>query len=297
MEYAVALKRTSFRHWLRIIGPVISNIVLISTGCAVFAFGMNAILIPYDFLSGGTTGIAMVWHHYSPTINIGWMYMVLNMPLIIFGWRAISLNFALYTVYGIAFFSFIAGFLTPAPIQLDDRLVAALLAGLICGVGGGLILRTPGSAGGLDIVAVYLKKKFGFSVGSLGFIANATSVLASMVVFSVQAGIYTLIFLFTASKVIDYVVYGLNRKKSLLVISNYSDTIAETLLKKRSVGVTFLNGQGGFTKDEKKIIFTIVGRLEMQSIKNTILKIDPRAFIVVNDTHEVLRPNKITSPL
>jgi uncharacterized membrane-anchored protein YitT (DUF2179 family) len=297
MDYAIALKRTTIRKRFSAAVPIIFNLGLISGGCAIFAFGMNAILIPYHFLSGGTTGIAMVWHHYVPSINIGWLYLLLNMPLILFGWRAISLSFMLYTVYGIVFFSAIAGIIPQTAIPLDSPMVAALLAGVVCGVGGGLILRTPGSAGGLDVIAVYLKKRFGFSVGSTGFIANALSVVASMLVFSLQAGLYTLIFMFTAAKVIDHIVYGLNRKKSLLVVSNRSEAIAEALLKNRCGGVTFFKGQGGYLREEKNIIFTIAGHLEMHRIKNTILSIDPQAFIVINETREVHRYSQVTSPL
>ena len=297
MEYAISLHRTPYRKWLAAARPVAFNLAMISAGCAIFSFGMNAILIPYHILSGGLTGIAMVVHHFVSSINIGLCYLAINMPLVLFGWRTISLSFMLYTIYGIAFFAAIAGFITPTAIQLDSPLIAALLAGIVCGVGGGLILRTPGTAGGLDVIAVYLKRRFGFAVGSMGFVANAASVVASMVVFSVQAGIYTLIFLFIAAKVIDRIVSGMNPKKALIVITEQSDAIAEAILKYHYGGVTFLKGQGGYRREDKKIIFTITSQMEIQKVKNTILNIDPHAFIVVNDTREVLRCSQIPTSL
>lgn len=293
MEYAISLNRSSYRRWLAAARLVVLNLVILSTGCAIFSFGLKAVLIPYNILSGGVTGIAMVVHHFVPSANIGLCFLAINIPLLVFGWWAISLGFMLYTIYGIAFFSSIAGFITPAAIQLDSPLIAALLAGVVCGVGSGLILRTPGSAGGLDVVAVYMKKKYGFSVGSIGFIANAASVVAGMVIFSVQAGLYTLIFLFTAAKVVNHIVGGMNRKKSLIVVTGHSEEIAEALLKYRHIGVTFLKGQGGYRREDTNIIFTIVSQLEIQKVKNTILNIDPQAFIVVNDTREVLKCSQV----
>ena len=293
MEYAISLNRTSYRKWLVTAKLVAFNLVILSAGCAIFSFGLKAVLIPYNILSGGITGIAMVVHHFVPSVNIGLCFLAINMPLLVFGWRAISLSFMLYTIYGIVFFSSIAGFISPAAIQLDNPLIAALLGGVVCGVGSGLILRTPGSAGGMDVIAVYMKKRFGLSVGSIGFIANAASVVASMVIFSVQAGLYTLIFLFTAAKVIDHIVGGMNRKKSLIIVSGHSEEIAEALLKYRHIGITFLKGQGGYRREDTNIIFTIASQLEIQKVKNTILNIDPQAFIVVNDTREVLKCSQV----
>jgi uncharacterized membrane-anchored protein YitT (DUF2179 family) len=221
-------------------------------------------------------------------MGIGLAYFLLNIPLAIIGWMNISRRFMIYSVFGMIFFSLAAATIHPPVPDIKDPILAALLSGIICGIGSGLILRSFGSAGGMDILGIYLNKKFGFRIGSIIFVGNASVLAAGAFFCNIQIALYSMIFLFTCGKVTDSILTGFNRRKALIVISDKAETIAERILNCKGRGVTFLNGEGAFSKKEKKVIFTITSLTELPKLKEMILTLDPDAFMVINDTLEVV---------
>lgn len=264
------------------------NIGLISLGSIIYVYGLNGILVPQGFLNGGVVGISILLHYLIPVAGIGSIYLLLNIPLVFLGWMHVSRTFMLYTLYGILFFSFITAAFHPKALVISDPILAALLAGVLCGAGGGIILRSMGSAGGLDILSVYLNKKFGLRIGTIFFASNALVLTAGAFLYDLERALYSIIFLYTSGRVMDAVITGFNKRKSLLVISDHAQNIANTILESKGRGVTFLNGEGAFTQKAKKVIFTITTLFELPKMKEMILSIDPEALIVVNDTLEVL---------
>jgi uncharacterized membrane-anchored protein YitT (DUF2179 family) len=264
------------------------NIGLITLGSIVFVIGMDGILVPHEFISGGALGIALLAHYLVPSIGVGLAYLVVNIPLALLGWFNISRSFMVYTIFGILVFSVAAHVIHPTMPVIEDPILAALLAGVICGAGSGLILRSVGSAGGMDILGVYLNKKFGFRIGSIVFAANVSVLLAGAYLYDIQMALYSVIYLFTTGKVTDAILTGFNRRKAMMIISDHTAVIAEKILSCKGRGVTFLNGEGAFTGREKKVIFTITSLTELPKMKELVLSQDPNAFIVVNDTLEVL---------
>lgn len=264
------------------------NIGLISLGSIIYIYGLNGILVPQGLLNGGVIGISILLHYLIPVAGIGSIYLLLNIPLVFLGWMHVSRTFMLYTLYGILFFSFTTAIFQPKSLLISDPILAALLAGVLCGVGGGIILRSMGSAGGLDILSVYLNKKFGLRIGSIFFASNALILVAGAFLYDVEQALYSIIFLYTSGRVMDAVITGFNKRKSLLVISESAQDIANVILESKGRGVTFLNGEGAFTQKAKKVILTITTLFELPKMKEMILSIDPQAFIIVNDTLEVL---------
>ena len=264
------------------------NIGLISLGSIIYVYGLNGILVPQGLLNGGVVGLSILIHYLIPVAGIGSIYLLLNIPLVFLGWMHVSRTFMLYTLYGILFFSFVAAAFQPEELPISDPILAALLAGVLCGTGGGMILRSMGSAGGLDILSVYLHKKLGLRMGAIFFASNALILTAGAFLYDIERALYSIIFLYTSGRIMVAVITGFNRRKSLIVISDYAQDIANTILEKKGRGVTFLNGEGAFTQKEKKVIFTITTLIELPKMKKTIMSIDPKAFIVVNDTLEVL---------
>jgi len=267
---------------------IIYNVSLIGGGSIIYVFGLNGVLVPQGFLNGGLVGIVMLVHYLFPVMGIGMLYFLLNIPLVVLGWKHISRTFMLYSIVGIFIFSLVTAVVYPPVFTIDDPILAALLAGVFCGVGGGLILRSMGSAGGLDILSVYLNKKFGFRIGTIFFGVNTLVLMAGAFFYNLNLTLYSIVFLFTHGKVMDAIITGFNRRKSLLVISDKARHIADAMLERKGRGVTFLNGEGAFTGKEKKIIFSITSIVELPKTKEMILSLDPDAFIVVNDTLEVL---------
>jgi uncharacterized membrane-anchored protein YitT (DUF2179 family) len=182
----------------------------------------------------------------------------------------------------------VTSILRPEPVILADPLLAALLGGVICGFGCGLILKSIGSAGGMDILAIYLNRRFGLRVGTIAFTANALVIMSGGWMLDLNLALYSIILLFMCGWVTNAVVSGFNARMALIIVSDMSDIIARELLGAFNRGVTFLDGEGGFSKRPKRVILTVTTVAEVPKIKEMIFSYDPRAFVVINNTFEVL---------
>jgi uncharacterized membrane-anchored protein YitT (DUF2179 family) len=264
------------------------NLCLIISGSIVFVWGMHAVMLPAKLYGGGLTGIAILLNIHLPSIDVGLSYFILNIPLILLGWAHLGKGFIAYTLFGIIFFSIAAIGIRPAPITIEDPILATLLAGVICGTGNGLILRSLGSAGGLDILAIYLNKRFGYRVGTVSSVFSILVVIAGAYLLNVDLALYSIIYLFVCGRVTNMVITGFNARKSVLIISNYADRIANDILHKVGRGVTYLDGAGAYSRNKKKIILTITTLTDIPKLKKLVFVHDPEAFIVINDTLEVI---------
>jgi uncharacterized membrane-anchored protein YitT (DUF2179 family) len=270
------------------IKSVLINIGLIASGCFVFAIGMNSVMITHQLYCGGLTGIAILIKYQITSLDIGLIYFLLNIPLLVFGWYSISHRFMFYTLFGIIFFSLIADIVHfPSP-PVNDMLLAALLSGVICGAGSGLILRSLGSAGGLDILAIYLNKRFSFRTGTVLFIFNSFIILAGVWLLDVEKALYSVIYMFICGRVINLVIKGFSDRKSIMIISDLAEDIATEVLKLNGHGVTFLEGEGAYSHQKKKVVLTIINLTDLPKVKELVLRCDPLAFVVIHDAVEVL---------
>ena len=269
------ISHASIREWL-------VDAAYIMAGCVVFVVGMNALLIHHQMLAGGLTGVALLLHYAVGLCDVGWWYFLLNIPLVWLGWRHIGKRFMILTAFGMTFFSLASVWINPAPFAVHDPILVAISAGAICGLGAGLILRSQGSAGGLDILSVYLKNKWGFSIGSLGFAMNGAILAAGAWFTELQAALYSAIFIFVCARVVDVVMAGVNPQKIVLVISDRSEEVARRLMQQMSCGVTFIQGEGGFSRRDKKIILSVVRSMDVPRFKACAVGEDPEALLVVN---------------
>lgn len=281
-------KEINYEELMHSVRTVAVNLGLIAAGSIIYSMGINGVLIPKGFLSGGVLGLAVLIHYLIPFAAVGVLYLVMNVPLIFLGWVHVSRRFVLYSLFGSIFFSASLSIIHPPVPDISDPILAAILAGVICGAGAGIILRSMGSAGGMDILGIYLNKRFGFRIGSILFASNALVLFAGAYLYDVELTLYSVIFLFTSGRVTDAILTGFNRRKSLLIISENSEAIGQKILNKLGRGMTYLRGEGAFTRKEKNVIFTITTLTELPKMKELILNEDPEAFVVVNDTLEVL---------
>ena len=263
------------------------NCVLITLGSFICAVAINGILIPKHFLSGGFTGLCLIIHYLFERIDVGWLYLVVNIPLFILGWMRVSRPFLLYSLFGMGVFS-LALLVTKVTLAVHDQMLAAILAGIIAGIGSGLIFRSYGSAGGLDIIAIFLNQKYSIRLGQTILAFNAFILLACAILFGIDLALYTLVYLFVYTYLIDLVLVGLNQRKTVFVISDNSQKIANEILKKMNRGVTLFKGEGAYTRTPRDIIYTAITMKELTKLKDLIFSIDQEAFVVVNDTKEVL---------
>ena len=273
---------------LQVVLPVLRNLGLIAAGSVVFVYGMNAIMIPAKLFSGGLTGVAILLSYQFTWLDVGMVYLLLNIPLLILGWVSISRRFIAYSLFGIIFFSLTATGIRPPAVQLADPLLAALLSGAICGAGCGLILRSLGSAGGMDILAVYLNKRYGVKIGTILFVANAMVIVAGIYCSDLNAALYSTLLLFISGHVVNAVVSGFNARMTVMVVSDQSGPIARDVLDRLNRGVTFLEGEGAYSRSPKRVILTVTTLTDLPKLKEIIFRHDANAFVVVNNTMEVI---------
>jgi uncharacterized membrane-anchored protein YitT (DUF2179 family) len=267
--------------------PVVWNCFLMTLGSFICAFAINGILIPKHFLSGGFTGLCLIVYYWYPAIDVGWLYLLLNVPLFVIGWVGISRKFFLYSLFGMGVFS-LALLVTKVNIEVHEQMLAAILAGIISGIGSGVILRSYGSAGGLDIIAISLNQKYSIRLGRTILAFNTLILLACAILFGVDLALYTLVYIFVATYLIDLVLVGINQRKTVFVISDASREIADEILKEMHRGVTFFKGEGAYTRVPRDVLYTAVTLKELTRLKDLIFSIDRDAFVVVNDTKEVI---------
>jgi uncharacterized membrane-anchored protein YitT (DUF2179 family) len=263
------------------------NLGLLVAGSLLCAVGVNGILIPHRFFSGGLTGLALLLHYLVPAIPVALIYMAANMPLFVAGWFFISRRFFFYSVAGTLIFSAAIGWVDVA-VPVQDKLLAALLAGLILGAGAGIILKSMGSAGGTDILSVILLQRFSIRLGTTILAFNALVLTAAALLFSLEDALFTLIYLYVSTKIVDLVVTGLSQRKAVFIISPHWEKISRRILTEIHRGVTILRGQGGFSAREQQILYTVVTFREASTLKQIVRREDPEAFVVFTDTTEVM---------
>jgi uncharacterized membrane-anchored protein YitT (DUF2179 family) len=283
------------REAIHSVPQILWNLGLIALGSALCALAVNGILVPRQFLSGGFTGLALIIHYFSPALPLGALYFALNIPNFAFGWKFVGRRFFLYSVVGMVIFSAAIQTVQIA-LPVYDQLLSALLAGIIVGVGSGIILKSLGSAGGTDILSVVLFKIFSVRLGTTILAFNTVILVAAALFFSLEKALYTLIYLYIASSMVNLVVMGLNQRKAVYIISPKWKEISQRIMEEIQRGVTIIKGQGGFTGQEEQILYTVITFRELSRLKQMIRREDPEAFVVVSETLEVMGPRVGNQP-
>ncbi|MBW2312413.1 MAG: YitT family protein [Deltaproteobacteria bacterium] len=278
------------RSWTFTLGSarqVLWNMVLIALGSVLCASAINGILIPQGFVSGGIMGFAIIIHYLLPSLAVGWLYFLLNIPIFALGYVYVGRRFFLYSIAGMVIFSAAVLFLRVG-MPIHDKILSAILAGIITGVGSGIILRSLGSGGGTDILSVILLNRFSIRLGSTVLAFNGCILLCAALLFSLDAALYTLVFMYVSTNILNLVVTGLSQRKAVYIISAQWERITQEIYEKIQRGVTIMRGQGGYTGQEHQILYTVITFRELSRLKRLVNAIDPDAFVVVTDTLEVM---------
>ena len=260
----------------------------ITLGCLIASCSINLFLVPSHLLTGGATGIAMIVY-YLTHLPIGAQTFAYNIPLLWAAWRLLGKGYTCDVVIGTAIFSFCLDFTKPlnAFAPVNDYMLAAIFGGVFNGIGYGIVFRMNGSTGGFDIVGAIAKKFYSFNMGGVIFGFNCLVMLAAAFMFGVAPAMFTLICMFMNAMVTDKVIAGFNSRKALLIVSNQAETIAEGIMEVGR-GVTFLHGQGAFTRRERNVVFVVVTLTQVAKMKMIINAIDPDAFVIIMSANEVM---------
>ncbi|CAG9609720.1 YitT family protein [Pseudoneobacillus rhizosphaerae] len=260
--------------------------IFIIFGAILMGIGIEEFLVPNRILDGGIVGISIILSHLTG-FKLGIFIFVLNIPFFFIGYKQIGKTFALSTLLGIAVLSVTTALLHNVPALTEDLLLATVFGGIVLGVGVGIVIRYGGSLDGTEIMAILINKKTPFSVGEIIMFFNVFIFAIAGFVFGWDRAMYSLLAYYIAFKTIDIVIAGLDESKSAWIISEQYEEIGETILARLGRGVTYLNGEGAYTGDDKKVIFCVITRLEEAKLKEIVQEIDPTAFLAVANISEV----------
>ncbi|KNH25882.1 membrane protein [Priestia megaterium] len=265
---------------------IVKRMLFIFVGALLMAVGLEFFLVPNEVIDGGIVGISIILSHLTD-VQIGFYIFVLNLPFFFIGYKQIGKTFALSTLLGVIILSIATSIFHDLPVLTGDPLLATVFGGIVLGVGVGIVIRYGGSLDGTEILAILFNKRTPFSVGETIMFFNLFILGSAGFVFGWDRAMYSLMAYFIAFKTIDIVIQGLDESKSAWIISEQYEQIGEAILARLGRGVTYLNGEGAYTGDDKKVIFCVITRLEEAKLKAIIDEIDPSAFFAVAAIAEV----------
>lgn len=268
------------------------DLLMIALGCAFYGYGLVNVNIANNLAEGGVTGVTLIiryWFHIDPAYTT----VLINVPLIIIGYRYLGRKSLLYTVYGtlgLSFFIWLWQRIS-LPINLNvqhDMFLAGILAGFFGGLGSGLIYRFGGTTGGTDVVARILEKQRRISMGKTLLSLDVVVLTLSLSYLNLRQMMYTLLASYVFSKIVDFIQEGSYAARGLIIISPKNEEIADALMRHLDRGISYLKAEGGYSGEDKKVIYSVISSTELTTAKRIIEGIDNSAFISIIDVNEVL---------
>ena len=265
---------------------IIKRAAFITLGAILMAVGLELFLVPNKVLDGGIVGISIILSYLSGW-KLGFFIFLLNVPFFFLGYKQIGKTFALSTLLGISVLSVGTFLLHSVPGFTHDLLLATVFGGITLGIGVGIVIRNGGSLDGNEILAILFNKNSPFSVGEIIMFFNFFIFILAGFVFEWDRAMYSAMAYFIAFKTIDIVIQGIDESKSAWIISEEYEEIGQAIMDRLGRGVTYLNGEGAYTGDDKKVIFCVITRLEEAKLKSIVEDIDTTAFLAVGSIAEV----------
>ena len=272
------------RHTLR---SYVGKYLTIFVGAIIAAIGLELFLIPNQIIDGGVVGVAIMMSAVTD-MPLGVFLVGLNLPFLYIGYRQLGRSFVVATTVAILCLSFWSEVFVPIPRITEDFFLAAIFGGIIDGIGVGLIMRAGGSLDGTEIVAIILDRRTVFSVGEVVMFINLFILSAAGFLFGWDKAMYSLVAYFVIAKMIDVVLKGLDESYAVMIVTNHNEEVAEALLHRLGRGVTILHGAGGYSGEDREILYSVVTRLELGKLKEVILEEDPDAFVTIHQIHDIV---------
>lgn len=269
---------------------LIKDVIFISLGILAAGFGLKGFLLPNHFIDGGVTGISLLVEKLT-TYPLYILIVIINAPFILLGYVQISKIFAIKSILAILGLSLALVFVE-YPIITSDKLLVSVFGGFFLGAGIGLSVRGGGVLDGTEVLAIYLSKKTGLTIGDLIFVFNIIIFSTAAYLLSIETAMYSILTYLAASKTIDFIVEGVEEYIGVTVISSHSEELRLMIIEKLGRGVTVYEGKSGFGKrgeslKKVNILYSVIIRLEISRLQNEIQKIDPNAFIVMNSVKDL----------
>ena len=294
-------RRKSLIKDLRELKPL--HFLFLTVAGVVNAFGVTLFLFPVKLYDSGISGLSMLLDQVTPPVlTLSIFLLILNIPVFLFGLKKQGLPFTIYSLYTIGIYSLVSFLIMHvlpidvnfvSPLAGSDLLLCAVFGGLISGIGSGLTIRFGGAIDGVDVLSVIFAKEIGISIGSFVMIFNAVLyIVCGIVIQSWILPLYSIVTYFIGSKTVDFIVEGFDRSTCAMIVTNKAAEISEALSETFNAGGTIVNALGGYSKDEKQIIYFIVNHFQINKLKTIVTDIDKNAFISLHDVSDIVKRSK-----
>ena len=266
---------------------IVRKFILLFFGALIAAVGLEIFLVPNNIIDGGIVGISIITSILTK-VPLGVLTFTLNVPFLIIGYKQIGKTFVISSLFSITVFSVFIQILHPIEGITSDVLLATVFGGIILGAGVGIIIRYGGSLDGTEIIAIILSKYTMFSIGQIVMGFNIIIFSCAALVLGWDRALYSMLAYFVAHKAIDIIIEGFDEAKAVMIVTDNGEDIAETISARLGRGVTIMEGQGGFSKEKKIILYSVVTRLEISKLRSIIYEKDENAFVTINDVSDVM---------
>lgn len=291
-------QRKSLIKDLRELKPL--HFLFLTVAGVINALGVTLFLFPVKLYDSGISGLSMLLDQVTPPIlTLSVFLLILNIPVFLFGLKKQGLSFTIYSLYTIGIYSLVSFLIMHvlpidvnfvSPLAGSDLLLCAVFGGLISGIGSGLTIRFGGAIDGIDVLSVIFAKKIGISIGSFVMIFNASLyIVCGIVIQSWILPLYSIVTYFIGSKTVDFIVEGFDRSTCAMIVTNKAAEISDALSESFKAGGTIVNAIGGYSKDEKQIIYFIVNHFQINKLKSIVVGIDKKAFISLQDVSDIVK--------
>jgi len=269
-----------------------SSIIYTILGVVLAVIALKGFMIPNHFLDGGVTGISILAHEIFH-VNISWVLIILNIPFIYIGYKKIGKTFAVQSTVAILLLAILIHFIHFDEAITNDKILIAIFGGFLIGLGIGFVIKSGGVIDGLEVIADYTNKKYGFTTSEIILAINTLIFLTAAFSFGPEAAMYSILTYFTATKTADYVVDGFEEYTALTIVSKEHEKVKSIIVNDFNKAISVYKGERGYLpgsfdiKQDCNIVMTIVTRLEIHRIKEAIAETDPTAFFYVQSIKEV----------
>lgn len=272
------------------IARIVKDFFFISLGVLSATFGLKGFLLPDGFLDGGAVGISLLIN-VTTGFDLSILIVVINIPFMVIAYTQVSKVFALKTLAAIVCLAVCVAFIE-FPLITHDKLLISFFGGFFLGLGIGLSIRGGSVLDGTEVLAIYTSRISALTVGDIILILNILIFSVAAYLIGIETALYAILTYLVASKIVDFVVHGIEEYTSVIIVSHKSDEIKDAIINNLGRGVTILKGKSGYGKQGYReqdidVIYTVITRLELQRLKTEILKIDEEAFVVENSVNDI----------
>ena len=300
----IYIKENNMKKFLSVVKEIKPfSIVMLTVAGIINAFGITVFLMPVKLYDSGISGTSMLLSQITPEwLSLSVFLIILNVPLFLYGLKKQGAGFTFCAIYTVGIYSVVSWLITDvlpvdvsiaSPLAGTDLLLCALFGGVISGMGSGLAIRYGGAMDGIEVMAVIFAKKIGLSIGSFVMIYNILLyIICGIIINSWILPLYSIVTYVSAMKTVDYIVDGLQRSKSAMIVTSEPDKICHELMTEFGCGITLIDAKGGFSGTDRTILYFVVNRFQVMKMRNIVKKHDPLAYITLTEVADIFSAHK-----